>query len=114
MSISFKKTVELTQIFQMLHGKCEVGLYCLVIVNGLHFTIIFIFGTSILSFTMFQSRYIWMLAILIVCTYCGKDFQSLGRHSWRCKEKINTSELNKTLNVIQESDSHSTVDSYLL
>ena len=32
-----------------------------------------------------------LLALLIfsvVCNYCGKDFTSLGRHSWRCKSKI--------------------------
>ena len=32
-----------------------------------------------------------LLALLIfsvVCNYCGKDFISLGRHSWRCKSKI--------------------------
>ena len=23
----------------------------------------------------------------IVCSFCGKDFKSLGRHVWRCKEK---------------------------
>ena len=63
---------------------------------------------------MFQLRYIWMLAILIICTYCGKDVQSLGRQGWGCKEKVNTSGQNKTINVIQQSDSKSTVDSQLL
>ena len=62
---------------------------------------------------MFQSRYIWMLAISIVCTYCGKDFQ-LGRHSWRCKEKVNIFGPNQTINLIRESGSQSTVDSRLL
>ena len=27
--------------------------------------------------------------ICIACSYCGKDFQSLGRHSWRCKKRLN-------------------------
>ena len=29
-----------------------------------------------------------LLITLTVCWFCGKDFQSLGRHSWRCKSKI--------------------------
>ena len=72
------------------------------------------FGSSILSITMLQSRYIWMLAIYIICTYCRKDFQSLGRHSWHCKEKVNTCRPKQAINVIQESDSQSSVDTQLL
>ena len=82
-------------------------LYCLVIVNGLHFTVIFLLGPSILSFAMFQLWYIMMLAILILCTYCGKDF---SRH---CKDRVTTCGPNQTINVIQKSDSQSTVDSQL-
>ena len=36
---------------------------------------------------MFQFRLVWTFALFIVCSFCGKDFQSLGRHSWRCKKK---------------------------
>ena len=28
-----------------------------------------------------------MLAFFVVCAFCGKEFQSLGRHSWRCKKR---------------------------
>ena len=24
----------------------------------------------------------------VECEYCGKDFKSLGRHVWRCKQKV--------------------------
>jgi hypothetical protein len=24
----------------------------------------------------------------VICSFCGKDFVTLGRHQWRCKEKI--------------------------
>ena len=33
-----------------------------------------------------------ILAILLlcaVCSFCGKDFVTLGRHSWRCKQRVN-------------------------
>ena len=43
-----------------------------------------------------------------------KGFQSLGRHNWRCIEKVNTCGPNQTINVIQENDSQSTVDSQVL
>ena len=28
----------------------------------------------------------------VVCSFCGQDFVSLGRHAWRCKEKIHRAE----------------------
>ena len=27
--------------------------------------------------------------LLAVCSYCGVNFESLGRHVWRCKQKLN-------------------------
>ena len=27
------------------------------------------------------------LLVLLVCSFCGKEFKSLGHHVWRCKEK---------------------------
>ena len=39
---------------------------------------------------MFHFRLFWTLTLFIVCSFCGKDFQSLGRHSWRCKKKCST------------------------
>ena len=29
-----------------------------------------------------------VLLVFVVCSYCGKDFLSLGRHSSRCKSRI--------------------------
>ena len=29
---------------------------------------------------------IFCFFVLVVCSYCNKDFKSRGRHSWRCKE----------------------------
>ena len=40
--------------------------------------------------------------------YCGKDFQSLGRHSWRCKKKLNnTSESHEPEKTALQLDSES-------
>ena len=30
-----------------------------------------------------------ILVTLAIWNYCGLDFKSLGRHVWRCKEKLN-------------------------
>ena len=37
-----------------------------------------------------RSSLIILCLIFVVCTFCGKDFMSIGRHSWRCKKKLNT------------------------
>ena len=29
-----------------------------------------------------------LFSTLIICGFCGKEFVSLGRHSWRCKSKV--------------------------
>ena len=31
---------------------------------------------------------IYTLSVLAVCSFCGEDFISLGRHTWRCKRKL--------------------------
>ena len=31
-------------------------------------------------------------AVFRVCSFCSQDFESLGRHAWRCKEKVKTAE----------------------
>ena len=36
---------------------------------------------------MFCVSLISLFFVFIVCSFCGKDFKSLGRHAWRCKEK---------------------------
>ena len=35
-------------------------------------------ATSIVSFKS-------LFFVFIVCSFCTKDFKSLGRHAWRCK-----------------------------
>src|SRR6056300_1838414 len=37
---------------------------------------------------MIRPSFIATLLFLVVCSYCGKDFITLGRHSWRCKQRI--------------------------
>ena len=51
------------------------GIHCYFV---LRITII-MFASSILSFVV----------IFTACLYCGKDFQSFGRHSWQCKKRLN-------------------------
>ena len=36
---------------------------------------------------MFRCSLASCLLVFIVCSFCGKDFKTLGRHTWRCKEK---------------------------
>ena len=38
---------------------------------------------------MIRSSFIAMLLTCVVCSFCGQDFVTLGRHSWRCKQRIN-------------------------
>ena len=39
------------------------------------------------SKAMFRVSLISLFIVFIVCSFCGKDFKSLGRHAWRCNEK---------------------------
>ena len=41
---------------------------------------------------MIRSSFIAMLLTCVVCSFCGQDFITLGRHSWRCKQRINPAE----------------------
>ena len=41
---------------------------------------------------MIRSSFIAILSIFVVCSFCGQDFVALGRHSWRCKQRINQPE----------------------
>ena len=41
---------------------------------------------------MIRSSFILMLMICVVCSFCGKDFVTLGRHSWRCKQRVHDAE----------------------
>ena len=38
---------------------------------------------------MIRSQLIVMLLVCAVCSFCGKEFVTLGRHSWRCKQRLN-------------------------
>jgi hypothetical protein len=39
---------------------------------------------------MIRSSLIAMLVLCAVCSFCGKEFVTLDRHSWRCKQKLNS------------------------
>ena len=39
---------------------------------------------------MLRSGFSLLLAIFAICSFCGREFKSLGRHAWRCKEKLNS------------------------
>ena len=41
---------------------------------------------------MIRSSSIALLLICVVCSFCGQDFITLGRHSWRCKQRITPTE----------------------
>ena len=45
---------------------------------------------------MIRTSLLALLVISIVCTWCGKDFVSLGQHTWRCRSKINPEDINST------------------
>ena len=36
---------------------------------------------------MIRSSVVCLLLSCIICSFCGNDFVSLGRHQWRCKGK---------------------------
>ena len=38
---------------------------------------------------MIRSSFIAMVLVCTICSFCGKDFVSLGRHSWHCKQRVN-------------------------
>ena len=40
--------------------------------------------------TMLRSPLVALGVIFPTCTFCRKDFISLGRHSWRCKSKLSS------------------------
>ena len=45
-----------------------------------------------------------LLFVFIVCSFFGKDFKSIGRHAWRCKEKAKSREKDRNnANTIEDS-----------
>ena len=47
---------------------------------------------------MFRSLVYSFFAIFVICSFCGNEFRSLGRHTWRCKEKLNSDNDEKNRN----------------
>ena len=41
---------------------------------------------------MAYPRFLFILLAGVVCSFCEKDFVSLGRHAWRCKQRIHRPE----------------------
>ena len=37
---------------------------------------------------MIRAGLIALFSTLMLCGFCGKEFVSLGRHTWRCKSKL--------------------------
>ena len=37
---------------------------------------------------MMHSTLIGLLLVCAICSFCGKNFESLGTHQWRCKQKL--------------------------
>jgi len=47
-----------------------------------------------------------ILMVVVIYSLCGGELKSLGRHIWRCKEKLRPdSNRNPALNTIDESTS---------
>ena len=44
--------------------------------------------TVLRSEVMIRCTFTSFLLTLVVCTFCGKELKSLGRHIWHCKDKI--------------------------
>ena len=41
-------------------------------------------------FIMIRPGFIAMFLTCVVCSFCNQDFVSLGRHKWRCKERVHS------------------------
>ena len=71
-------------------------LMTLLLLFSVVFAVLYLYWIQGLCFNMLGSRLQSMFAVFIACVYCRKDFQSLGRPTWRCKKKLNnTSEPNE-------------------
>ena len=53
---------------------------------------------------MIRSSLLAMLAICAVCSFCGKEFVTLGRHTWRCKERLREDFLQIRVSSAQKSN----------
>ena len=44
--------------------------------------------------------------MFVVCSYCGKDFEAIDHHRWRCKKRLeNSTGPNGCSNITHERDS---------
>ena len=56
---------------------------------------------------MIRSSLLVMFLVFVICSFCGRDFVSLGRHSWRCKRRVIEGQelrttVNLSINILQE------------
>ncbi len=48
---------------------------------------------------MIRASLLALFSTLIICGFCGKEFVSLGRYTWRCKNKVEFDQTSKQNNV---------------
>ena len=46
---------------------------------------------------MFRYGILPLLAFFVIFSFCGGEFKSIGRHAWRCKEKLKVLENKETV-----------------
>ena len=56
---------------------------------------------------MIRSSLLAIFLVFVICSFCGRDFVSLGGHSWRCKRRVVEGQeprniVNQPINVLQE------------
>jgi tRNA(Ile2) C34 agmatinyltransferase TiaS len=44
---------------------------------------------------MIRASLIALFSTLMLCGFCEKEFVSLGRHTWRCKDRIDFNQQSK-------------------
>ena len=45
---------------------------------------------------MIRLTFTMMLLTCVICSFCGQNFVTLGRHSWCCKQRVNRAEHDKS------------------
>ena len=65
-----------------------------------------IFVLFMICSIIFRYRLASLLALLVVCSFCGIDFKSLGRHTWRCDEKLRSEDKKGSINPIETRRTH--------
>ena len=48
---------------------------------------------------MFRSFVLWILLFFAICSFCGKEFQALGRHTWRCKRRLDNNDSGPSVSI---------------